>query len=66
MVDIQRFISIYFLLFVVVLRSLNTARESRTTDGGHTVRNGDGGQARAVLESPAIDGGHAIRNGDGG
>jgi len=38
-----------FSLFIIVLRSLNTTIERTTSNARHTVRDGDGGKARATI-----------------
>lgn len=55
-----------FSLFIVVSRSLNTARESKITDACHAVGDGDGCQAAAIIESIIADARHAVGEGDGG
>ena len=45
----------YFSLFMVVLRSLNTSRESIVSDARNGAGDGDGGQAAATFESSIYD-----------
>lgn len=40
----------YFSLFMVVLRALNTVIEGRASDARHAIRNSDGGKTAATLE----------------
>ena len=40
--------------------------ESTTPDAGHTIRDGDAGQAAAVSESIFSDAGNTVRDGDAG
>ena len=56
----------YFSLFIVVQRSLNTFTEGFVANAGHAIRDGDGGQATATIEGMAVNGGQAVRDGDGG
>ena len=49
-----------FSLFMVVLRSLNTIIEGTFADAGHTIWDGDGGQAAATTEGNATDAGHTV------
>ena len=55
-----------FSLFMVVLRSLNTTRESRAPYVLHAVGNRDGGQAAAIIESMVSYALYAVTNCDGG
>ena len=54
-----------FSLFMVVQRTLNTAREGIAADAFHAVGDGDGGQAAATFEGTVADAGHAVGDGDG-
>ena len=45
---------------------LDTTIKRIVSDGGHTVRDGNGGQARTTIKRPVSNGGHTARNGDGG
>ena len=49
-----------FSLFMVVLRSLNTTRESRTGYGYYAIGDGHRGQAAAISESTITNFCHAI------
>ena len=51
---------------MVVYKALNTIIESIVINGGHTIRDSDGGQALAEIESVAANGGHTIGNSYGG
>ena len=55
-----------FSLFMVVLRALNTPRESTTFNAGDGLGDSDGGQARAILESRVSYAGDGGGDGDGG
>ena len=45
---------------------LDTTIKRTFTNGGHTVRDGDGGQSITTTKRPVSNGGHTVRDGDGG
>ena len=64
MAVIQWFMFGCFVLFIVVYKALNTARESRVADARHAVGDGDGGQAVATIKGNISYAGHAVGDAD--